>query len=183
MTLTTLALVITTRLPTALVTLMLFALCPSSAAMLVRPLVPAHQDWTTLSDKQISARASRKRAASEMRLAIPEDTSLSFLEWRTVGAPTRQDFSHRVIRFVMWCYRHSMNLHTDDDLDLLLVTLFDELFFKGMSAEEGIRLIAALCFFLSNLGRLGRGCLPRAHRCLRGWRLVDPQREKCLCQW
>ena len=146
--------------------------------MLTRPTAPAYLEWHTVTEKQATARAARTRAASEMRRAVPEDSSLSFLEWRTVRGPTRQEYSRRVIRFVTWCCLHSMNWTTDDDLDSILVTLFDELFFKGMSAEEGTRLIAALCFFLPMLGRFGRGCLPRAHRSLRGWRLVDPQRER-----
>eukprot|EP00969_Alexandrium_andersonii_P115520 5108082-Alexandrium_andersonii.AAC.1 len=52
--------------------------------------------------------------------------------------------------------------------------MFDELFARGKSPEEGSRILAALKFAVPALRRGGSAGLPRASRALVAWRRRTP---------
>ena len=131
----------------------------------------------TETDRHVAAQESRLSAAG---LLSPRDstTFLSFLLTRNVTLATRLVYQNHVTSFIEWCRMHRLDWSCPEELDLILVTLFDELFFKGLPPDVGTRIVTALAFFLPAVSRLGLAALPRAQRSLRGWRTADPQRER-----
>ena len=146
-----------------------------SEAMLKRSL--ANSNWETTTDRQITARAARQKAAALLPLSDLA-TALSFLEMRSVTGVTRQVYMKHVRLFIEWCLRHRYDWSGPEELDALLVLLFDELFFKGFAADSGTRVFTAIAFFLPAVSKAGQWALPRAFRSLRGWRLAAPPRER-----
>ena len=131
---------------------------------------------TISSPTQLQLRAIAKRAPMILReRAFPR---LSFLENVAVKAPTLRSYTLRIRLFTEWCSSRRVQWTTDIGLDSALVEYLDELFFKGMSADDGSKLIAGLKYFLPSLSRTGPASLPRAVRALTGWRKTAPTAER-----
>ena len=76
--------------------------------------------------------------------------------------------------FVVWFQRHKLDWVSSTELDAV-VTLYLDLFDSSKGQDDGIRIIAALKFFIPEVSRLGGRGLPRAARALKGWNLARPQ--------
>eukprot|EP00973_Karenia_brevis_P011077 1499185-Karenia_brevis.AAC.1 len=57
------------------------------------------------------------------------------------------------------------------------------MFFKGRSAEDANKLIAALKFFLQTFSSATELQIPRAYRALRGWHRLAPNRQRLPLPW
>ena len=60
---------------------------------------------------------------------------------------------------------------------MLLVLLFDGLYFKGIAGDEGSNALAGLRFFIPDVSRNGLLHLPQAHRAVSAWLRLSPGRQ------
>ena len=58
---------------------------------------------------------------------------MSFLERRSVRPPTAEDYVRRLRFFVRWCMYNRLDWSDPAELDVVLLTLFDEWFFEGIA--------------------------------------------------
>ncbi len=105
-------------------------------------------------------------------------TGLTYLESRSVKRPTILDYQMRIDRFVVWCQRHQLDWVSSTELDAVVTLYLQALFDSSKGQDEGIRIIAALKFFIPEVSRLGEHGLPRAARALKGWNLARPQQQR-----
>ena len=78
-------------------------------------------------------------------------------------------------RFLRWADDEGRELREEDAMDSALVGFLNHRqFLLGLQAWEGERLLAALLFFWLESGRCGGRRIPRAWRCVKGWRRVTP---------
>ena len=125
---------------------------------------------------QPQPRATAKRAPMILlERAFPR---LSFFENVALTAPMLRSFTLRIPFFTEGFSLRRMELTTDIALDSALVGYLDELFFKGMGADDGSKLIAGLKYFLPSLSRTGPASFPRAIRALAGWRKTARTAER-----
>eukprot|EP00973_Karenia_brevis_P093530 12417749-Karenia_brevis.AAC.1 len=52
------------------------------------------------------------------------------------------------------------------------------MFWKGLPPDAGGKLLASIKFFIPWFSRDGHGALPRAHRCVRTWQKLAPQKMR-----
>lgn len=62
-------------------------------------------------------------------------------------------------------------------------SLFEEKFYKGFSAAEGTKLLAALRHLESRASKTGARDLPRTERSLKVWHKIAPQTQRLPCPW
>ena len=108
---------------------------------------------------------------------------LSYLESRSILPSTYKQYLSLVTQFMDWCHRNQLDWLSDTDLDLIVVTYFDKLFWVGTPSADGSKALAALKFFLPNVSRLGAGSLPRSHRALSSWTRLRPGRQRLPLPW
>ena len=77
--------------------------------------------------------------------------------------------------FLPWCQLRACNWQSVEELDGVLVTFFDEAFFRGRSVAVGERLLAAIPYYDPKFTRLGPFTLVRSWRAIRSWsKLASP---------
>jgi hypothetical protein len=103
---------------------------------------------------------------------------ISHLEHLLITEPTLRTDHSKLATFVQWCSWRHLDWSTPGELDETLLIVFDEMYFNGMSAEDGSTLLAALKFFKPEYSRLGDCHLPRAHRAVRAWHKVAPNQQR-----
>ena len=108
---------------------------------------------------------------------------LSFLESSSVTTKTRDDYVRHVREMVEWCRLNRFDWETEEELDLLVVTYFDEFFWHGVSGSEGSRILAALKFVMPHVSRGGLWHLPRTHRALTSWLKHSPPKQRLPLPW
>ena len=109
-------------------------------------------------------------------MMVPE--GMTYLESRSVKTPTLKDYQLRIDRFSVWCQQHRKDWKSASELDQVLALYLQSLFEAGRGQDEGIRVVAAIKFFIPEVSRLGERGLPRAVRSLKGWNLAMPQRQR-----
>eukprot|EP00930_Biecheleria_cincta_P067890 TRINITY_DN5483_c0_g2_i1.p1 TRINITY_DN5483_c0_g2~~TRINITY_DN5483_c0_g2_i1.p1 ORF type:complete len:379 (-),score=63.39 TRINITY_DN5483_c0_g2_i1:250-1386(-) len=109
---------------------------------------------------------------------------LSLLELWSVLPSTVQDYLKRVVLFCQFCQRSRLGWNNLQDLEEVLLQMFDRMFFHSTPAEDASKLMAALKFVLPMLQEfaLARG-LPRAHRALQGWKKAVPAQQRLPFPW
>ena len=125
------------------------------------------------------AAAARQREALRGGLLM----GLTYLEQRSVSKATLADYQRRVGGFVEWCSALHLDWSDWHQLDAIVVTYFDFLYFHGHSGDDASRLLAALKFFLPPIGRWGDQTLCRASRSLAGWGKCVPRRMRMPLPW
>eukprot|EP00435_Cladocopium_sp_Y103_P024584 s857_g6.t1 len=120
----------------------------------------------------VSERSLKRRKVVEDTHIIPD--GMSYLEARSVRQPTIQDYSKRFNEFQQWVCIHKFTVVHPLDLDSIAVDFLQELFDANRGVNDGVRVIAALKFFLPHLAR----DLPRAARALKGWHLAAPPQQR-----
>ena len=104
--------------------------------------------------------------------------AISHLEHLLITEATLRSYRAKVTTFVQWCTWRHLDWNSPDGLDETLLIVFDEMYFNGMSAEDGSTLLAALKFFKPEFSRFGDCNLPRAHRAVRAWHKVAPNQQR-----
>ncbi len=156
---------------------------PHTLPYLPRPFVIGETHFT---DYQLNE--STRRAATCHGLPGPLTGpalrhQLSHLEAISVKKPTLIDYRGRLADFLIWCVDRRLDWFTSEDLDQILIFMFDEWYFRGMSPEEGSKTLAALRFFDARFRRHGSLTLPRADRALQSWRLAAPTLQRLPFPW
>lgn len=125
---------------------------PSPAGLTVRGRTAARTP-VVASLVQVSAYQSQqavKRARKSEKTGVSRGTAgftLSYLETSAVKERTYQDYQKRALEFVEWCRVRGVTASSADELDLALVLWCDEKFFRGLSVEDGSKLLSAIKFF------------------------------------
>ena len=103
---------------------------------------------------------------------------LSYLESRSVRPSTLRDYTTRFNQIIAWLGSDPSLVDNLRVVDELMVEYLEGLFDIGAGIDSGIRAVASLKFFHPLLGKGTTGALPRASRCLKGWGLAAPPRQR-----
>ena len=144
-------------------------------------LVAGLTHFTEHQHTEATIRASRSRKHLAWK-AVP-DQSLSFLEATSVKDGTRRDYRERAAEFVMWCEIRRVCFDGPKSLDEALLLWCDEMFFKGLSPEEGSKLVASLKFSCRSTAGSGTS---RSRECTGRWRAGVarlPSTSGSRCRW
>ena len=104
--------------------------------------------------------------------------SHSLLEEAAVSAKVRQSYSNRLRDLQAFVREARMAFETDEQIDEALVEFFNAKFKEGEGSSVGDYTLAALMDKIPQFGRLGNRKVPRAWRCLQGWRKLCPSRSR-----
>jgi hypothetical protein len=103
---------------------------------------------------------------------------LSYLEHLLITESTLKVYQRRAEEFIRFCSARHLDWSTQEQLDETLLIVFDEMYFKGLSSEDGSCLLAAIKYFEPQFSRLGDGRLPRAHRAAKAWSKAVPTQQR-----
>ena len=114
-------------------------------------------------------RAARARSRP-YQVSLTAQLPYSYLELASVGERTIKDYRQRLLELYSWSTSTGLSWTCAAELDAVLVQLFDELFWKGLPADHGSKLIAVLKFFRPGLGSSVESLdLPRSARAIKSW--------------
>ncbi|CAK0790921.1 unnamed protein product, partial [Prorocentrum cordatum] len=130
---------------------------------------------------QADRRVARRRAFPAANTAATSG-SLTFLETQAVGEATRRDYADRVSKFTARATSVRLPIVEVPELDVALVTFFNQLFFDGYPSEEATKYMAALAHCRAAPGRL-QVAFPRAARAAKGWARLVPPRSRLPLPW
>ena len=102
----------------------------------------------------------------------------SFLEGKKITDQSRKDYLRRLQEFFDLCAARFWNWLSDEQLGGVVIAVLDEYFWKGRSASDGEKLVAALKHFLARYRRLGAGSLPRATSALVAFAKLRPPLQR-----
>lgn len=85
--------------------------------------------------------------------------------------------------FVGWCIKSQMDWKDADELDSVMIVYFDQLFWHGVAAAEGSKILAALKFFVPGCSRLAVAHVPRCHRAVQSWSRLRPGYQRLPVPW
>jgi len=103
---------------------------------------------------------------------------MSFLERSAVQAKTEKVYLHEFKALMRFCESYQLRTVTDDEVDVAVTSYLNRLYQEGHQTWKAERTIAALLHFDPGFSRLGRRCLPRTFRALRGYRRRVPARSR-----
>ena len=101
--------------------------------------------------------------------------SLSLLETKRLKEGPARDYMNRINAFMTWCRARRLDWDTPFALDLIVIILFDEMFFKGIAVAEGSKLLACLAHFLATVPGYSGMEFPRARKALSSWNRISPK--------
>ena len=105
-------------------------------------------------------------------------TSHSLLEEAAVTPRVRQAYAKRLNELHLFVKEAKLAFDTDEQIDQALVNFFNAKFKEGEGSSVGDYTLAALMDRVPQFGRLGHRKVPRAWRCLQGWRKLCPARSR-----
>jgi hypothetical protein len=105
----------------------------------------------------------------------------SFLERREVLPATVYDYQKRYNLYTLFCRRRRLVHKKPNDVDTALVELLTEMYFDGLSAAEGSKLLAAV-LFMQGLPK-GLTILPRSRSAIGGWTRLAPLKSRLPLPW
>jgi len=108
---------------------------------------------------------------------------LSHLEGIAVQEATERQYRDVLLMLVTWATFHRISWGTNGELDVALVTMFDQMFFHGRSVEDASKLVSALKHAIPSLRRDGEALLPRASRAIAAWRKAAPTQQGLPLPW
>ena len=128
--------------------------------------------------RAVLKRAGHQRRRNFLSLAVATAAIgvTSFLEQSSVTPKVLERYQSEVAGFTAFAERQP--LVTDGQVDGVLVEYFNYLFFKGWDANKGEQILAGLMCLAPEFSRAGHRQLPRAFRCLKGWRRRAPGRSR-----
>ena len=103
------------------------------------------------------------------------------LKRRSVSAAQLAVYDTHVLKFVDWSLSRRLHLWDDVSLDLMLARYMDELFAAGESPSRARNTLYGLSFVYDR--DLSKARCPRAHRCLKGFVKLAPEREVDPMPW
>ena len=125
--------------------------------------------------------ADRQRRASAARqVAATRGASggLSVLERTAIRPGTERLYQCYLRAFLLYCLVTSTNWDDEAGMDVALVSYLNSLYFEGRAPNEGSVLLAALAHYTPALYKRTAQALPRATRCVAGWRRRVPTRMR-----
>ena len=128
--------------------------------------------------RAVLKRTGHQRRSKFLSLAVATAAIgvTSFLEQSSVTPKVLERYQSEVAGFT--AFAGSQPLVTDGQVDGVLVEYFNYLFFKGWDANKGEQILAGLMCLAPEFSRAGHRQLPRAFRCLKGWRRRAPGRSR-----
>jgi hypothetical protein len=127
--------------------------------------------------------AQRLRRMLESRKSVPLSDFMTYLEHAAVFPKTEKKYADALARWTSWTQSEGLSVAQPGQIDQALVQFFNHLFFAGQNPWRGECLVAAILHKQPHLGKLGSNSLPRALRCLRGWRRLCPSRTRVPYSW
>ena len=148
-------------------------------------------DGTTSDEPASAARTHRTlltRRRSRYRLRKFVDGAMgpdgqSFLERNTVDKKARARYDPSLESFLAFTTAERLPLETSKDWDSALVLFMNRRFFEGHQAYVGEVVICAVMDRLPEFSRGGSKSLPRAWKCVKGWRRLTPGRSRRAWPW
>ena len=132
-------------------------------------------DATTVADEAEAARTRQLRQNARQRAravaqakASPTLAGLTLLERSAVRQGTETRYQVELEAFISAAGERQ--LVVDSEVDDALVRYMNALYESGHHSNKGDVLLSALLHFQPQYGKLGGSRLPRAWRCLKGWR-------------
>ena len=110
--------------------------------------------------------------------AVMDAGGQSFLEKNTVEPKSQFRYDSSLRTFLAYTEANSLPLTTSLDWDEALVTFMNRRFFEGHQAYIGEVLICAVMDKLPEFSKGGNRSLPRAWKCVKGWRRLTPGRSR-----
>ncbi|CAK0824461.1 unnamed protein product [Prorocentrum cordatum] len=162
------------------------ALLPPSLAALVRGppwLTGRHlQEPGSMAGASASRRQAdrHRRAAAARQVASERGPSggLSVLERAAVRPGTERLYQVYLRAFLQFCLVMAIDWTSEAEMDVALVTYLNSMYFEGRAPNEGSALLASLAHYTPALYKRTAQALPRATRCLAGWRRRVPTRMR-----
>ena len=115
--------------------------------------------------------------------AVMDADGQSFLEKNTVEPKSQFRYDSSLRTFLAYTEANSLPLTTSLDWDEALVTFMNRRFFEGHQAYIGEVLICAVMDKLPEFSKGGNRSLPRAWKCVKGWRRLTPGRSRRAWPW
>ena len=106
------------------------------------------------------------------------NNSVSPLETAAVSAKVRDNYQKRLRDLHTFIDTNKLRFRTDEEVDTVLVEFFNMRYRAGEGSSVGDYTLAALLDKHPEFGRLGSRKIPRAWRCLQGWRKLCPSRSR-----
>ena len=121
--------------------------------------------------KVVERKLKRRQVVAEN---FPVPANISYLEARSVKAPTIRDYCRRYSEFQSWMNLHQLSPHSSLELDDVLVEFLQELFDHQRGVNDGVRAVAAVKFHMAHLAMH----IPRTTRALKGWHHAAPPQQR-----
>ena len=99
---------------------------------------------------------------------------LSLLEKKAIGDRSAKYYQEEYKQLLIFAKTRKLMMTLPRELDATLVEYFNDLFMRGHPAHRGDKIIATVMHHQSEYSKLGSSRLPRAWRCLKGWRRLAP---------
>lgn len=120
-------------------------------------------------NKQQRAQERRNKFAHEVLSQGAND--LTILENHSVANVTRNRYHEHNEMFKRWALLNRRPISTHSQIDAALAHFFQDLFLDGEGVGVGNYVLAAVVFLTNNLSAEQ---LPRARKCLKGWKKLAP---------
>ena len=96
------------------------------------------------------------------------------LESSAIGKDTESNYFALASAFMRYCQILQLNWSDALTFDQVLVEYLNYMHLEGESAEQGTKAVSALQHYLPQTAKGGEWKIPRAIRCLKGWRKLMP---------
>ena len=127
--------------------------------------------------KERTARG-RQRRALQLLVTQQMAAGTSILEHHAVTTAVRQHYQRSLMELHAFVRLHGLSFKTDAEVDSALVKMFIQRFLEGEGSHTGDYILAAFIDRVPEFGKLGSRKIPRAWRCLKGWRKLCPSRSR-----
>ena len=127
--------------------------------------------------KERVARA-RKRRKLQAIVDVEMNSSTSLLEHKAVTPQVRLHYQRRLKDLERFVTEQGLPFQTDSEIDETLTRFFNEKYLEGEGSHLGDYTLAAFIDKVPEFGRQGSRRIPRAWRCLKGWRKLCPSRSR-----
>jgi hypothetical protein len=137
---------------------------------------PPRTPTSASSRRRAEAAAHRRRRAQPAQLS--GESGRTYLELASISEATLNDYRLRLRDFVSWCIRQGLTWNSPASLDEVLVTWLNVLYFQGLAAADGSKMVAAIKFAMPEFSRRGDASLPRSLRAVKCWTKKAPARQR-----
>ena len=151
----------------------------AEAFVLARPVLPALGPPPSTSPYQAEAPGRARVAARCGLLCVASDLpGSSFLEITAVGLACLTGYKSRLTALLQWSSTRRLHWSSNNELDTVLVSYFDKMYFEGFSSADGSKTLAAIKHFKPEVGRHGPLSLARSERCIKSWIRSAPRHQR-----